>query len=51
MKAREQTLNQLLTEMKKLNKDVSLSVIAIRTPGFNGADLANLMNQATILAG
>jgi len=47
---REQTLNQLLTEMKKLDKDVSLSVIAMRTPGFSGADLANLMNQAVILA-
>ncbi|RZC19805.1 ATP-dependent zinc metalloprotease FTSH 6, chloroplastic [Glycine soja] len=35
---REQTLNQLLTEMKKLDKDVSLSVIAMRTPGFSGED-------------
>ena len=48
---REQTLNQLLFEMKKLDKDVSLSVIAMRTPGFSGADLANLMNQAAILVG
>ena len=38
------------TEMKKLDKDVSLSVIAMKTPGFSGADLANLMNQASILA-
>ncbi|KAE8021688.1 hypothetical protein FH972_007558 [Carpinus fangiana] len=36
---------------KKLDKDVSLSVIAMRTPGFCGADLANLMNEAAILAG
>ncbi|XP_027351682.1 ATP-dependent zinc metalloprotease FTSH 6, chloroplastic [Abrus precatorius] len=36
---------------KKLDKDISLSVIAMRTPGFSGADLANLMNEAAILAG
>ena len=36
---------------KKLDKDVSLSVIAMRTPGFSCADLANLMNEAAILAG
>ena len=34
---------------KKLAEDVSLEVIARRTPGFTGADLANLLNEAAIL--
>jgi cell division protease FtsH len=34
---------------KKLAEDVSLDVIARRTPGFAGADLANLLNEAAIL--
>jgi cell division protease FtsH len=35
---------------KPLAKDVDLKVVAVRTPGFAGADLANLINEAAILA-
>lgn len=35
---------------KPLAKDVSIRKLAERTPGFSGADLANLMNEAAILA-
>lgn len=34
---------------KKLAEEVSLKTIARRTPGFTGADLANLLNEAAIL--
>ena len=35
---------------KTLSKDVDLEKIARRTPGFTGADLANLLNESAILA-
>lgn len=34
---------------KKISDEVSLEAIARRTPGFTGADLANLLNEAAIL--
>jgi cell division protease FtsH len=33
-----------------LGKDVDLKVLAVRTPGFVGADLANIANEAALLA-
>ena len=35
---------------KPLDQDVSLVQLANRTPGFSGADLANLLNESAILA-
>ena len=35
---------------KPFDKDVSLVQLANRTPGFSGADLSNLLNEAAILA-
>ena len=46
---REEIL-QVYTRKKPLGPDVNLRVIAERTPGFSGADLANLMNEGAILA-
>lgn len=34
---------------KPLGEDVNMTIIAERTPGFSGADLANIMNEAAIL--
>ncbi|WP_075860398.1 ATP-dependent zinc metalloprotease FtsH [Carboxydothermus pertinax] len=35
---------------KPLGEDVDLDVLARRTPGFTGADLANMVNEAALLA-
>ncbi|MDZ8066000.1 MAG: ATP-dependent zinc metalloprotease FtsH2 [Nostoc sp. DedQUE08] len=40
---------QVHARNKKLDASVSLDAIARRTPGFTGADLANLLNEAAIL--
>ena len=38
------------SKKKQFAEDVNLKVVAERTPGFSGADLASLMNEAAILA-
>eukprot|EP00271_Cylindrocystis_brebissonii_P012104 TRINITY_DN30198_c0_g1_i1.p1 TRINITY_DN30198_c0_g1~~TRINITY_DN30198_c0_g1_i1.p1 ORF type:complete len:701 (-),score=129.87 TRINITY_DN30198_c0_g1_i1:534-2636(-) len=50
MKGREEIL-KVHGGNKKFVEDVSMKVIAARTPGFSGADLANLLNEAAILTG
>jgi cell division protease FtsH len=46
---REQIL-VIHSKNKPLETDVKMRVIAERTPGFSGADLANLLNEGAILA-
>lgn len=41
---------QVHSKGKPLAEDVNLKVVAERTPGFSGADLASIMNEAAILA-
>jgi cell division protease FtsH len=38
------------TRGKPLGKDIDIEVLARRTPGFTGADLANVVNEAALLA-
>ncbi len=49
IKGREEIL-QVHVRKVPLSRDVKLSVIARGTPGFSGADLANLVNEAALLA-
>lgn len=48
-KGREAILN-VHSKGKPLASDVNLKTIAMRTPGFSGADLANVVNEAALLA-
>ena len=45
-----QAILRVHTKGKKLAPDVDLNVVARGTPGFSGADLANLANEAAIFA-
>ena len=49
IKGREAIL-KVHTKDKPLEDDINLDVIARETPGFSGADLANLCNEAALLA-
>ncbi|HKL47923.1 MAG TPA: AAA family ATPase, partial [Candidatus Izemoplasmatales bacterium] len=49
IKGRAQIL-QVHARNKKINPDITFKEIARRTPGFTGADLENLMNEAALLA-
>ncbi len=49
LKARKKIL-EIHTRNKPLANDVKLQEVAERTPGFSGADLENLANEAAILA-
>ena len=49
VKAREQIL-EVHCRNKKISEDVDLKIIAKNTSGFSGADLANVLNEAALLA-
>lgn len=48
LKGRKDIL-ELYSKNKPLDDNIDLDLISRRTPGFSGADLANLMNEAAIL--
>ncbi|NLY87131.1 MAG: ATP-dependent zinc metalloprotease FtsH [Clostridiales bacterium] len=48
VRAREEIF-ELYTKNKPLEKDISLEVLAKRTPGFSPADIENLINEAALL--
>jgi len=49
LKGRHEIL-KIHTRGKPLGKEIDLEVLARRTPGFTGADLANFVNEAALLA-
>ena len=49
IKGREEILN-VHTKGVKLSDGIDLKILAARTPGFAGADLANVVNEAALLA-
>jgi cell division protease FtsH len=49
VKGREEVL-KVHSRNKPLGPDVNLKTIAMRTPGFSGADLENLLNEAALVA-
>ncbi len=49
VRGREEIL-QVHVKGKPLNREIDLKVMARRTPGFTGADLENLVNEAALLA-
>jgi len=49
VKGREEVL-RVHTKKKRLDESVNLQVLAKRTPGFSGADLENLANEAALLS-
>ena len=49
VRGREQIL-KVHAKNKKLDEEVDLKTLAKRTPGFTGADLQNLLNEAALLA-
>ena len=49
LKGREEIL-RVHARNKKLDSDVDLGALARRTPGFSGADLENVLNEAAILS-
>ncbi|WP_300386436.1 ATP-dependent zinc metalloprotease FtsH [Clostridium sp.] len=49
VKGREEIL-KVHTRKKPLSEEVDLEVLARRTPGFSGADIENLANEAALLA-
>ena len=49
LKGREEIL-KVHAKIVKMSANADLSVVARRTPGFSGADLANVINEAALLA-